>query len=205
MPNYLHVAQGQIADAFPWSLRIYSVSSSSEAAAETTWSSGIAAMFNSTGFNGLLPSTVNVNSTYTSTMSASWKQTTKTTTSASLPGGATTSLPYHTAECVTWRTAQATRYGRGRWYLPPLSTGALATGGYYLSSTAVTDIVTAVNALLSACVGSLQFVVLHRTGTKSGPGPLTTDNIVSGDVPDGFDVQRRRADKRVPARTSLTF
>lgn len=205
MPNYLHWAGGTINSSFPWSIRMYSTSSSSEAAAETTWSSAIAALFDSSGFAALLPSTVNMDSTYTSTMSAAWKQTTKTTTSASLVGGATQSLPYRTCEIVTWDTAQATRYGRGRWYLPCLAVGALATDGYTLSSTAQNDIVTAVNAFLTASVGSLQFVILHRRGTKTGPGPLTTDNIVSGSVPNTFASQRRRADKVVPTRVSLTF
>lgn len=205
MPNYLLVASGQIGAAFPWSIRMYATSSNGESAVETTWSSGIAAMFNATGFNGILPNTVNVNSTYTSTMDASWKQTTKTSTSASLTGGATQSLPWHVCEVVTWRTALATRYGRGRWYLPCLGSGSLATAGGKMSATAQTDIVTAVNALLAITVPSIQFVILHRRGTKTGPGPLTTSNIISGDVPDGYDVQRRRADKYVPARTSLTF
>lgn len=205
MPNYLLVASGQIGGSFPWSLRMYATASGSEAAVETTWSSGIAAMFNATGFNGILPNTVNVNSTYTSTMDASWKQTTKTQTSASLTGGAAQSLPWHVAEVVTWRTALATRYGRGRWYLPCLGSGSLATAGGKMSATAQTDIVTAVNALLAITVPSIQFVILHRRGTKTGPGPLTTTPIISGDVPDGYDVQRRRADKYVPARTSLTF
>lgn len=205
MSNYLHWAGGLIADAFPWSFRIYSTAAASESAAETAWHTGVAAMFSSAGFNGLLPSTVELTETYTSTMNAAWKQTTKTVTNATIAGTGSTALPYHTCEVVTLRSAQATRYGRGRIYLPCLSTAALAAGGYYLSSTAVGDIVTAVNALLSSTAGTLQFVLLHRKGTKSGPGALTTDNIVSGDVPDGFDVQRRRADKRVPARTSLTF
>lgn len=205
MPNYLLVASGQIGSAFPWSIRMYASSSGSEAAVETTWSSGIAAMFNSAGFNGLLPNTVNVNSTYTSTMDANWKQTTKTTTAAALTGGAAQSLPWHVCEVVTWRTSLATRYGRGRWYLPCMATGALATAGGKLSATAQTDIVTAVNALLAITVGSIQFLILHRRGTKGGLAPLSTTPIVAGDVPDGLDTQRRRADKYVPTRTSLTF
>lgn len=205
MPNYLLVASGQIGSAFPWSIRMYASSSGSEAAVETTWSSGIAAMFNSTGFNGLLPNTVSVDQTYTSTMDANWHQTTKTSTSAALTGGATQSLPWHVCEVVTWRTALATRFGRGRWYLPCMATGALQTAGGKLSATAQTDIVTAVNALLSTTVGSIQFLILHRRGTKGGISPLSTSPIVAGDVPDGLDTQRRRADKYVPNRTSLTF
>jgi len=205
MSNYLHFAGGLIADSFPWSFRMYSTSAATEEAAQTAWSSAIVAMFSSEGFAAIVPSTVELTSTYTSTMNADWKQTTKTSTDESVVGTGATSLPYHVCEVVTWRTAQATRYGHGRWYLPCLATTALASGGYYLASAAVGDIVSAVNAAISAWTGTLQPVILHRKGTKSGPGPLTTDNIISGDVPDGFDTQRRRADKRVPARQSLTF
>jgi len=205
MPNYLHNASGLIADTFPWSFRMYSTSAATESAAETSWSNAIDAMFTTEAFAAIVPETVELTGTYTSTMNADWKQTTKTSTDFSVVGTASTAQPNHRCEVVTWRTAQATRYGHGRWYLPCLATTALASGGYYLASAAVGDIVSAVNAAISAWTGTLQPVILHRKGTKSGPGPLTTDNIISGDVPDGFDTQRRRADKRVPARTSLTF
>lgn len=205
MPNYLHVCQGVLAASFPWSFRMYSTSSATESVAETNWNSGISAMFNTAAFLALLPVGVNVTGTYTSTMNSNWKQTTKTSSTLAIDGTATTALPYEICEVVTWRTAQSTHYGHGRSYLPCLGTGALATGGYYLSSTAQGDIQSAVNALLSQIIGTLQPVILHRKGTKSGPGPLTTDNIIAGDVPNGFAVQRRRADKRVPTRVSLSF
>lgn len=205
MPNYLLHAGGTLGSVFSWSFRWYAISSSTEATVQSTWHAGVVAMFASSAFNALLPSSVELTETYTSTMNSAWKQTTKTLTTESTAGTATTSLPWHVCEVVTWRTAQATKYGRGRWYLPCLGTGALATGGGKLSATAVSDIVTAVNALLSTVTSTIQPVILHRKGTKSGPGALTTDNIVGGDVPDGFDTQRRRGDKYVPARSSLTY
>jgi len=205
MANYECVAGGTLADSFPWSFRMYMTSADSESAAQSAWSSSINAMFTYSAFEALLPSETNCSYTYTSTMSADWKQTTKTQTDEDLVGTGTQSMPYHVCETVTWRTAQATKYGHGRWYLPALCTTALATDGYYLSSTAVGDIVAAVNAAITAWSGVLTPVILHRNGTRSGPGPLTTDNVISGDVPDGLTTQRRRADKRVPTRTSLTF
>lgn len=206
MPNYLHVAGGTLNSAFPWSFRMYSASSSSEATAESTWHGGIAAMFGSSGFASMLATGTALTYTYTSTMSAAWTQTTKTQTNATIAGTGTTSLPYHVATCVTWRSALATRFGRGRWYLPPLDTTSLATGGYTISATAITDIVTAVNLFLTDTVGTLGYLLLHRKGANNGLiTPLSTSPIVSGDVGDSYDTQRRRADKRVEARTTLTF
>jgi hypothetical protein len=106
---------------------------------------------------------------------------------------------------VSFTTAQATRYGRGRWYLPCLATTALATGGYTISSAAVGDVVSAVNAAWAAWGSNLQPLILHRKGTKAGPGPLTTDPITGGSVGDSWDTQRRRAEKRIEARQSLTL
>ena len=205
MANYLCVAGGTLGSSFPWSFRSYVQSAGSESAVQAAWNSGIDAMFTSTGFAALLPTDVEATYTYTSTMNANWKQTTKTQNDISLAGSASTSLPYHVSEVVTWRTAQATKYGHGRWFLPPLAVTALASGGFYLSNAAVVDIVTAVNAAITAWGSEVNLLILHRNGTKSGPGALTTDPVIGGDVPDGLDTQRRRADKRVPARTALTF
>jgi len=82
----------------------------------------------------------------------------------------------------------------------------MATNGGFLSSTAVGDIVSAVNAFLGNAVATLNPVILHRRGNKSGTLPaLSTTPIIGGDVGDGFDTQRRRSDKRVEARQALTF
>jgi len=206
MPNYLHVAAGTMEGAWPWSFRWYSTSTVTESVAETSWSAGIAAMFATAGFLPMYGTQTVLTETSTSTMDSAWHQTTKTTTTHSQAGSATQSLPLHTAVVVTWRTANATRSGRGRWYLPALSVGSLATNGYVLSSTAVGEVVSAVNVFLGSIAGTLNPVLLHRHGNKSGTLPaLSTSPIISGDVGDGYDVQRRRGDKRVEARQSLTF
>lgn len=205
MPNYLHVCQGVLETSFPWSFRVYSTSAATESAAETNWNSGISAMFSSSAFNALLPAGVNVTGTYTSTMDANWHQTTKTTATLAINGAATTALPPHVCEIITLRSALATRYGRARWYLPALATTALATGGYVLSATAVGDIVAAWNAGQNVWRGTLQFVVLHRRGTKGGISPLSSSNLITGDVPNTFATQRRRTDKFTVTRSALSF
>lgn len=205
MANYLHVIQGVIETSFPWSLRIYSTSGATESVAQTNWNSGVSAMFNTAAFLAQIPVGTNVTGTYTSTMDANWKQTTKTSTALAINGTGPVALPPHTCEIITFRTAKATKYGRARWYLPALATTALAAAGNVLSATAVGNIVTAWNTGQGQWRGTLQFVVLHRRGTKGGLAALTTDNIISGDVPNTFAVQRRRTDKFTPTRSALTF
>jgi hypothetical protein len=205
MPNYLHQAGGTLEGGFPWSIRMVSTSTDAESAAQTVWDNGVVAMWDTAAFNALMPAGTILTYTSTSTASADFKQTTKTTTDHSTPGSATAGLPFQTAEVVTWRTAQATKWGRGRWYLPTIGTGALDTAGFVLSDTAVSDIVTAVNAGLTVWVASLNFQILHRKATLSGPGANTLTPIASGDVSNKLVIQRRRADKYVPTRTALTF
>lgn len=204
MPFYLHSASGLLGAAFPWSITAVSSSSASEAAAQTAWDAGVVAMWTSTGLNGLIPTTTSLTQTSTSTANASFKQTTKTSNTHADVGTGTGSLPFQIAEVVTLRTAQATKYGHGRWFLPALAPASLATGGNLLSATAVTDLVTAVNALFTAIGSTLQFQILHRHGTLHGPGALTTDPVTSGDVSDKFVIQRRRGDKLVPTRSAIT-
>jgi hypothetical protein len=205
MPNYLHQAGGTLAGGFPWSINMVSTSSSTESAAQTVWDNGVVAMWSSAAFNALVPTGTVLTFTSTSTANALFKQTTKTTTTHNLAGTATVGLPYQIAEVVTWRTAQATKWGRGRWYLPTIGASALATAGFVLSNTAVGDIVAAVNAGLAVWVASLNFQILHRHNTLSGPLADTLTPISGGDVSDKLVVQRRRGDKLVPVRTALTF
>jgi hypothetical protein len=205
MPNYLHKAGGTLEGGFPWSIGMVSTSSDGEAAAQTVWDNGVVAMWGNAAFNALMPAGSVLTYTSTSTASPTFKQTTKTQNTHNTPGTATAGLPFQAAEVVTWRTAQATKWGRGRWYLPTIGTGALATAGFVLSATAVSDIVTAVNAGLTVWVGALNFQVLHRKATLDGPGADTLTPIASGDVSNKLVIQRRRADKYVPTRTTLTF
>lgn len=204
MPFYLHQASGLLNGAFPWSINSVSSSSSTESAAQTAWDAGIVAMWGSTGFNGLMPAGTTLTGTSTSTANASFKQTTKTRSTHNTAGGATQAAPYHTAIVVTFRSAQATKYGHARWYLPGPGTTGLATSGYLLSATFMTDLVTAVNAFFTAITPTLQLVILHRKATLHGPGALTTDPIVAADAPNTLAVQRRRADKDVPVRSTIT-
>ena len=48
-------------------------------------------------------------------------------------------------------------------------------------------------------------VILHRKATAGGArAAYTTDTVTAADIPSTFAVQRRRADKLVPSRLSVT-
>ena len=205
MPNYLHTAGGTLEGGFPWSIGMVSTSTESESAAQTTWDLGIIAMWNTAAFNALMPIGTVLTYTQTSTANASFKQTTKTSNTHNTPGTATVGMPFQVAEVVTWRTAQATKWGRGRWFLPTIGVTALATAGFVLSTTAQDDIVSAVNNGLAQWVASLNFQILHRKNTLTGPAANTLTPIATGDVSNKLVIQRRRADKFVPTRVALTF
>lgn len=204
MADYLLTAGGNIG-SFPWSFTMKATAPGTESAVETAWAAGIAAMYGTAGFASMLSTATELTFTSTSTADAAWKQTTKTETTHAISGTGTGALPYQTAAIVTWRTNQATKYGHGRWYIAGLAPAAMATAGFVLSTTATGDIVAAVNAAITAWGTTFQPVVLHRKGTISGPGPLTTDPIIKGDVSNKPAVQRRRGDKFTVVRTDLTF
>lgn len=205
MPNYLHQAGGTLSGGFPWSIRMVSTSSSTESAAQTTWDSGFLAMWNLAAFNALMSAGTLLTYTSTSTASATFKQTTKTTTTHSLAGAAVVGLPFQVAEVVTWRSAQATKWGRSRMYLPGFGTNALAAAGYVLAASAQATLVTALNAALAIWFPPLGFQILHRKNTLSGPLANTLTPIVGGDVANKLVIQRRRADKYVPIRSALVY
>lgn len=205
MANYLHQAGGTLSGGFPWSVRIVSTSSNTEAAAQTVWDNGFLAMWNLAAFNALMPTGTALTYTSTSTASATFHQTTKTTTTHALAGANVTGLPFQVAEVVTFRSAQATKWGRSRWYLPGFGTSALAVGGYVLSAGSTGTLVTAMNAALAIWVPALGFQVLHRHNTLSGPLANTLTPLIGGDVANKLVIQRRRADKYVPVRSALVW
>lgn len=205
MVFYLHKAEGTLGGSFAWSFGAISSATATEAAAETAWAAGIAALFNAAAFNAFLASDVELTLTSTSTATALFKQTTKTETTHAIAGAAAQSLPYQVAEVVTLRTNLATKYGHGRLYLPPLGTGALATAGFVLSTAATDAIVAAVNAAFAAWAGTLNIQILHRKAPiGGGVAAMTTTPVSSGDVSNKFAIQKRRADKLTVTRTAIT-
>ncbi len=206
MAFYLIQASGTLNTSFPWSFRSVVSSTNIESVVQTAWNSAIRGVFTDATFKTYIPTTVSLDTTSTSTASAQFKQTTKTSLTTSTVGtSASPAMPYHTCVIVTFRTANATRWGRGRWFFPPLATNALASGGWSLLDTAQNAMQSAMNAYFAAVGTSYQHVILHRKATLGGTrAAFTTDPVTACDIPDGFTVQRRRADKRVATRVSVT-
>ena len=106
-------------------------------------------------------------------------------------------LPPQCAVAVSLRTASATRSGRGRFYLPVYGTNEAVAG--VLDSTAQTQTATAAQkALQSLVAAGFTPVIYHR-------GPKSTTAITTVDVGNVFDTQRRRRDKLIETRVSLTL
>ena len=196
MPTYLHVAKGSMNSTFGWSVSMHSLSSAAEAAAEASWHAAFKAFWNAAGVRALYAATNSWLSTVTYTLDGSGHVTTSTTTSETIAGTGTQSLPYECAILVTWRTAIKGKKGLGRWYLPPPATAALAVNGWTLLPANVTTFTTALAAMNTSWGGTLTPVIYHHA-------THTTDNILHADMPDGVYAQRRRGHKRIPARTTI--
>lgn len=206
MAFYLAQVAGLLNSAAPWSMNAVLESSGSEAAVATAFNTAIRACFTNATLAPYIPTTVEITQTSVSTASATFKQTTKTTTVATTAGtGTDAALPFGTTEIITFRTASATRWGRGRWYFPPLGFNALAASGFEILAAAQTALQDGMNAYFTSVGSSYQHVILHKKATKGGTrGAFTTDVVTAADIPSTFAIQKRRGDKIVPSRISIT-
>lgn len=206
MTFYLAQASGLVGGTFGWSVNSVLSSSGSEAAVATAFDTSFRAIWTQASLAPYIPTTVTITSTSVSTASAQFKQTTKTVHSSITAGtSANPALPYHTCEIITFRSAFATKWGRSRWYLPPLATNALAAGGFSILAAAQTALVNGLNAYWTSVGSSYTHVILHRKATLHGDrAAFSTDPVVASDCPNTFAQQRRRADKIVPTRSTIT-
>ena len=206
MAFYLAQASGLLNSSFPWSVNSLLSSNNTESSVAASFDAAFRAFFGDASLTTYIPTTVECTQTSVSTASSTFKQTTKTVTSSTTAGtSADVSLPYHTCEIVTFRTPYATKWGRGRWFLPPLAVNALAADGFTLLAAAQTALQTAMNAYFASVGASYTHQILHRKQTKGGGRTAdTTDQVSAVDIPSTFSVQRRRADKLVPSRLSVT-
>lgn len=205
MAYYLCQFGGVIGDSFPWSCRMVTQSTNSESSVSTLWDAAVVALWTESALIAYIPTDAKLGYSSVSTASASFKQTTKTQVSHSTPGtSGSVSLPYHTCEIITFRTAFSTRWGRGRWYFPALATNALETTGGVIKAAAQTALQAGMGAFFVALTSAVTPMILHRNGADGGlitPDSLST--ITGGDIPTTFAVQRRRADKLVPTRVTF--
>lgn len=206
MAFYLAQAQGTINAVIPWSCNSVLESAGSEATVASAFNTAFRAIFTNVTLAPYIPTQVEITETSVSTASAQFKQTTKTMTAAVTAGtGTSPPLPFRTCEIITFRTASATKWGRGRWYFPPLGDNALAAASGEILSAAQTALVDGLNAYFASVGATYQHVILHRKATAGGArAAFTTDLVTAADVPNLFAQQRRRGDKIVPARMTIT-
>lgn len=102
-------------------------------------------------------------------------------------------LPFQVASVISLHTAIGGRSGRGRVYIPGLCVDSVAAGGVMSSTliTALTDYATALKAIVTVAGESVAWSVLSRKHSVIEPVTFET-------VDNRFDVQRRRANVRLP-------
>lgn len=206
MAFYLVQAFGSLNGSFAWSNNAVVSSSGTEAAVAAAFDAAYRDIFTNATFKAYIPTTVEITQTQASTASAVFKQTTKTVTVSTTAGDSSDpAIDYRAASIITFRTAYATKWGRGRWYFPPLATNALAADGFTMLAAAQTAFVDAMDAYFTAVGSTYEHVILHRKATIDGDrAAYSTDVVTACDIPDSFASQRRRADKRVPTRATVT-
>jgi hypothetical protein len=196
MALFRHVMMGTTPGE-EWSCTLHTTGTNTLSSAQTAWSSAVSALW--TGeLDAIITPDVVVTEVSTATIDpATGKQLSRLIDDVSLPGvDAGEMLPFQCAVSVSWRTAVATRAGRGRMYLPPLAGTVLDTGR--VSAAAVGDIVGAVEAFWNSLNGDgLAPVLFGRTTFTQTP-------ITGADVGDVIDTQRRRRNKLIEVRTPVT-
>jgi hypothetical protein len=123
--------------------------------------------------------------------------------SRSTPGtSVNSSLPPQISVVVSTRTANQTRHGRGRFYLPPPRAGSnLQPNGTLNSTPGVANLITSTaSAMNTLNTNPGQVVVAHFNGTAMEGFDVTSIKI--GTV---FDTQRRRRNKVPEVYTTSTI
>lgn len=116
----------------------------------------------------------------------------------SLVGASTgATLGADVAIVVSLRTDLANRRGRGRFYLPQPADNTISIEGRVAAS-AVTGIISALTAAWNGSSATQTPVVYSRTGRQ-------TNEVVTFNIGDLLDTQRRRENKLVESRTSASM
>lgn len=201
MTLFRHRVTGTFGGGDEWSFGLYSEGALSTPAAQNAWVAGLTAFW-SVELAARISTDVSMADASTATIDeTTGRQLTRVEEQVAHVGtNAGASLPYQVASVISLRTNLATRAGRGRMYAAPLAVSETAASR--LTSAAQADLADSAAALMvSLTSAGLTPVIFHRSASSGVPAFSTTP-IVSLDVGDVFDTQRRRRNKLIETRVS---
>jgi len=199
MALFKHTLSG-VSGTAPWSFTLHTTGNTDYITAQGYWHTALVAGWQGTNkLEDIYPTTVE--GTLSSTVSISEstdKQISRDDTVETLPGTISGNvLPFQVAIVVSLKSIIANRTGMGRFYLPPADVSMVTAGK--LSSTALTNLQTGLNALFSSLnANGLIPVIRNRTAH-------TSTTITTGRVGNVFDTQRRRRDSVTETYTGITI
>jgi len=204
MTHWRVTAQGTLpaGDIFVTGFQIFRVSGGDTAGLLAAWQTAYELFWNGTGasddFKSLTKTTVVTTLLTATQVGDDGKNVDQELATVSLAGTATDdSMPQETSPVLSLRTANASKRGRGRCYLPPLTEASDAGNGLMVSGSQ-TQIATAGQAMVQSLNGAAyQVVVWHRD-------LLTGDPVIAVDVADAFRVQRRRQNRVAITRVRMS-
>lgn len=181
-----------------WSFSLHTDSALTVDAAHSAWTTAVSDYW-TTGAPALAAFfNANIEGTQTSTALLSGttgNQVSRRISAVSLPGtNPTAMLPFQIATVVSLRSDLATRAGRGRYYLPPLTTAQVTAGR-----------LAAADQATIADRSQTFFGAMNSAGLTPviwGRQTLVATVINSIDVGDVFDTQRRRRNSLIESRES---
>jgi len=204
MAHWRLVAQGSLPAGDIWvtGLDVQRTSGGDTAGALASWVTAWDLFWNGTGasddFKSLTKTTVTTDLLTATQVNDFGKNIDQAVATAALAGtGTADSMPGETSPVLSLRTANASKAGRGRRYLPCL-TEAENAGNGVLGSGVATQIATAGQAMIQSLNGdSYEVVVWHRQFA-------TFDPVIACDVANLFRVQRRRQNRVPVTRVRLS-
>jgi len=204
MTHFRLVATGQLPAGDIWVTGFQVDANPGEDAASTlaSWTTAWDLFWNGTGssddFKSLAKTTVTTIELTSTEIGPDNKNVTQAIGTVALAGTATDdSMPQETCPVISLRTANASKAGRGRCYLPPLTEASNAGSGVMVTGSQTQLADAAQNMIQSLNGANMSVVVFHRT-------TQTFDAVTACDVANLFRVQRRRQKSVITARTRRT-
>lgn len=203
MGTYRLVANGhEASETFTFTLSAFNAAGT-VAGAAAAWSTALGLLWNGVAppadsIKQLIPTTSGIDqSSATEIDPLTGKNLGQVVNTQALVGtDATGPIPPQCATVVSLRTALFNKAGRGRFYLPALATDKVSAGRLLMA--ARDSIAVASQKMIQSLNGAGYTVVVYHRETK------THDNVTQVSVGDVFDTQRRRRDKLIEVRNTLS-